>query len=924
MAPIPGSQQPSPQQATNTVPAVPEPDWIGTGKPANTQTPVQSKPQTINQGPDPVNLAPDAYQKMYGTAPQNPSALSSSQPVTASQAPVPTNQPVEDEFTKSLKGTQEYKMQQALNKPIFDLYEQKKQQENKKLFDMQQFLDQQAKEDSFMVQNEIQSITSSRDENIQLLKAQKEAELSIAEEDRKYRISNIEKAKQDALDEADLAILDQSQKNIEAEKRARTALGLTGGFGSVAKIEQMESNLQQGNKIISNLRISKAKLSEKFAMDADQIQRDHTKGMLDVMFRYDTHLVSFRKEAEDDIRAVQKQALLTKQQKQEKYLQIKEKYYENIDAIEDETATLMTNINKQVYSDILKAQEQEFERKKEEEKNRWTRAMELLDTYGGKAGAPLAEKMLGLPEGSLPRSLTLDEAKTQLDYLKFEQEKAYDQARLALDREKFALDRDEFNFNQYKFDQEGSSGTDIYSSGGMVSRSGVVGSATPNTNWAKVPSNLKGNCVLFARSLVPDLPMVGVSSTSHQVNAQGKRKAINSKTPVPGSIAILPERGFYGHLAYVEKVNPDGTIYIIDANDPGGPGVLGKMQTLAAGGSGVGGVPGIRRKLVDPRKQGIEGYFVGKGALKAPSKFTRIDKSEAGNSKNSPDKTSSQKPNLLTDLSKVFGLPDLGALFGENQQKEIPDESSFDSEETQFEPQGSFADQVFNLTNDPEIYNKNSKIAKQLSTLPKQYQGQYLEGLKQEKAGKATQGKDFTQVNQLASRYKSLTSEIRELDQGMAFSKNFKVNTNNPYDDQALIFSFMKVLDPGSVVREGEFNTAAKNSSLLESISADWRKAVDGTGLLTSAQRKNIINTMKSLYNQKKSAYDRDLNSAKKVGQQFGIDPSLYLDYMPSNTAQMSGTSGGGGFFENLFNFGSKKSSGYTMPEYDSNLLNNI
>lgn len=138
---------------------------------------------------------------------------------------------------------------------------------------------------------------------------------------------------------------------------------------------------------------------------------------------------------------------------------------------------------------------------------------------------------------------------------------------------------------------------------------------------------------------------------------------------------------------------------------------------------------------------------------------------------------------------------------------------------------------------------------------------------------------DLDQVSKLASRYKPLTDDIRTLEQGFAVKKDFNVNTTNPYDDQALIFSFMKVLDPTSVVREGEFNFAQRNASYLESIFAGASQAINGTGLLGKAQRENIIRTMDTLYKKKRAQYDAEMNGAKQVGNTFGIPSNLFLNF---------------------------------------------
>lgn len=153
--------------------------------------------------------------------------------------------------------------------------------------------------------------------------------------------------------------------------------------------------------------------------------------------------------------------------------------------------------------------------------------------------------------------------------------------------------------------------------------------------------------------------------------------------------------------------------------------------------------------------------------------------------------------------------------------------------------------------------------------------------------GRGAQKESFDQSQSLASRYKPLQDEVRTLEQGFSVTKGFNVNTTNPYDDQALIFAFMKVLDPGSVVRENEYTTAQKNTSMLNSLAAGWEQAANGTGTLTPDQRKNILATMRNLYSSKRSAYDQELEVAKNTGLNYGIDPSLYLTVPESSYVQV-------------------------------------
>lgn len=82
----------------------------------------------------------------------------------------------------------------------------------------------------------------------------------------------------------------------------------------------------------------------------------------------------------------------------------------------------------------------------------------------------------------------------------------------------------------------------------------------------------------------------------------------------------------------------------------------------------------------------------------------------------------------------------------------------------------------------------------------------------------------------------------------------------SPAGDIALIFGFMKTLDPNSTVREGEFATAQNAGSVPERIASLYNSVVQGTRL-TETQRKDFINQAKGQF----SVYE----DRKKVADQF-------------------------------------------------------
>ena len=108
-------------------------------------------------------------------------------------------------------------------------------------------------------------------------------------------------------------------------------------------------------------------------------------------------------------------------------------------------------------------------------------------------------------------------------------------------------------------------------------------------------------------------------------------------------------------------------------------------------------------------------------------------------------------------------------------------------------------------------------------------------------------------INDMRKEYNSL-DEVKAFKPVRAAFLKVKQSAEKPSaaGDLALVFNYMKILDPGSVVREGEFKTAADATAWLQKSEADGvaipapiaqaiRKLKDGT-ILTDAQRKDFVN----------------------------------------------------------------------------------
>ena len=95
----------------------------------------------------------------------------------------------------------------------------------------------------------------------------------------------------------------------------------------------------------------------------------------------------------------------------------------------------------------------------------------------------------------------------------------------------------------------------------------------------------------------------------------------------------------------------------------------------------------------------------------------------------------------------------------------------------------------------------------------------------------------------------------------------------SPAGDLALIFNYMKILDPGSVVRESEFATAAASGSLGERWIAIGQKLLNGERL-SPAMRRDFVNRAGELFQGSSELFGRLNNRYNDLSGQYGIDPS--------------------------------------------------
>lgn len=103
--------------------------------------------------------------------------------------------------------------------------------------------------------------------------------------------------------------------------------------------------------------------------------------------------------------------------------------------------------------------------------------------------------------------------------------------------------------------------------------------------------------------------------------------------------------------------------------------------------------------------------------------------------------------------------------------------------------------------------------------------------------------------------------------------------------DLSLIFQFMKILDPTSVVREGEFATAQNSGSAYERVGNLYNRVLNGTRL-NARQRADFLQQGRSLYRASEQGFRPVLEQYRGYAEAQGINPD---DVAPVPRGQQGG-----------------------------------
>jgi hypothetical protein len=134
---------------------------------------------------------------------------------------------------------------------------------------------------------------------------------------------------------------------------------------------------------------------------------------------------------------------------------------------------------------------------------------------------------------------------------------------------------------------------------------------------------------------------------------------------------------------------------------------------------------------------------------------------------------------------------------------------------------------------------------------------------------------EFKQASELRKEYNS-RPEVKTFRDVQTQYDKIKYASQHPSaaGDLSLIFGYMKMLDPGSTVREGEFATAQNAAGIPERIRNEYNKAKSGERL-NPIQREDFLSQAEGLFQSHQKSFDTAKGEYTDLADITKVNPQL-------------------------------------------------
>lgn len=156
-------------------------------------------------------------------------------------------------------------------------------------------------------------------------------------------------------------------------------------------------------------------------------------------------------------------------------------------------------------------------------------------------------------------------------------------------------------------------------------------------------------------------------------------------------------------------------------------------------------------------------------------------------------------------------------------------------------------------------------------------------GLRERDLGMRGQEKDkeakprFGEISSLRKEFNTESRPYKTINDALKNIEALGTKPNpTPQDLQALVYQFVKVQDPTSVVRESEYANAANAAALTDKIGNYSKRILEGQ-TLTPRQRADMVQTARALRVEAMNQYSQLANSYEDLAGSFGMDPKTIV-----------------------------------------------
>ena len=136
---------------------------------------------------------------------------------------------------------------------------------------------------------------------------------------------------------------------------------------------------------------------------------------------------------------------------------------------------------------------------------------------------------------------------------------------------------------------------------------------------------------------------------------------------------------------------------------------------------------------------------------------------------------------------------------------------------------------------------------------------------------KVPEGIDFKKERDLRKEFSSEADNFKKITNSYQTIQSI-AKEPSAAGDIGLVFSIMKMFDPGSVVRESEFATAQNAAGVPDRLRAQYNRILSGERL-TPEQRADFVGTADRIYQGQRSQFDALTAKYTELARQYHMDP---------------------------------------------------